>query len=101
MINVIYDNIHVEDKDRLIKEFNEQHCYYKFWDAIIINYKPVESINSSHKMIVRWAKENKMKECIIAEQDLTFTSPNSWKYFKENKPKEFDLYLACTYGSLE
>ncbi len=100
-VNVIYNNINIEDYDRLIKEFDEQNVSYKFWDAVIIDYKVVESINASHKMIVKWAKENNMDEVIIAEQDLTFTSPNSWKYFIEKKPVDFDLYLGCTYGSLK
>ena len=34
---------------------------------------------------------------IIGEDDLTFTSKTSWQYFLDNMPKEFDLYLACTY----
>lgn len=101
MINVIYDNIHAEDYDRLIKEFEIQKVEYRFWDAIMVEYKAVEGINASHKMIVRWAKENGLDEVIIAEQDLMFTSPNSWKYFMEQKPREFDIYLSCTYGSLE
>lgn len=102
MINVIFDNIHLEDWQTLIDEFYTQGIKeYKFWDAIIINYKPVESINASHKMIVKDAKEKRLPEVIIAEQDLQFTSPNSWKYFMKNKPKSFDLYLACTFGSLE
>lgn len=102
MVNVIFDNIHVEDYDRLINEFKVQNINeYCFWNAIIINYKPTESINASHKMIVKDAKEKGLSEVIIAEQDCTFTSPNSWKYFIENKPNSFDLYLSCTYGSLE
>lgn len=102
MVNVIYDKTHPEDWSRLIDEFYTQGISeYKFWDCISINYKPVESINSSHKMIVKDAKEKGLSECIIAEQDCHFTSPNSWKYFMEKKPKEFDLYLACTYGNLQ
>lgn len=102
MVNVIFDNIYLEDKDRLIQEFSEQNISeYKFWNAIIINYKPVQSINASHKMIVRDAKEKRVSETIIAEQDCHFTSPNSWKYFMDNKPSDYDLYLGCTYGSLK
>lgn len=98
MVNIIYNKIQVEDYDRLIKEFDEQNITeYKFWDAIMVNYKAVEGINASHKMIVRWAKENGMKEIIIAEQDLMFTSTSSWKYFMDNKPEKFDLYLWGSY----
>lgn len=97
MINVIYDNRHSEDYERLIKEFNEQGCCYKFWEAEVYAHSVVESISASFKKIITWAKQNEMDEVIIAEQDLFFTSPNSWKYFLENKPKEFDVYIGGSY----
>lgn len=97
-VNVIYDSRHSEDYGRLINEFIEQGITkYRFWDAIVLNDSVVKSINASHKMIVRWAKENNKKEVVIAEQDLAFTSPNSWRYFLSQKPKDFDLYLWGTY----
>lgn len=97
-INIIYDSRHSEDYGRLINEFIEQGITkYRFWDAIVLNDSVVKSINASHKMIVRWAKENNKKEVVIAEQDLSFTSPKSWKYFLLQKPKDFDLYLWGTY----
>lgn len=98
-INVIFDNRHTpQDYERLIEEFKTNGVVkYKFWDAIILKHSVVASINASHKMIVRWAKENKKKQVVIAEQDLMFTCPNSWMYFLDNKPEEFDLYLWGSY----
>lgn len=97
MINVIYDNRWSNDHERLIKEFEIQKVDFKFWDAVRLTESVVKSINASHKMIVRWAKENNQSECIIAEQDLMFTSPYSWEYFMEQKPNEFDIYLWGSY----
>lgn len=97
-INIIYDDRHSEDYERLLGEFIRQGISkYRFWDAIAFPDDVVRSINASHKMIVRWAKENNKKEVVIAEQDLTFPSANGWKYFLEQKPASYDLYLACTY----
>jgi hypothetical protein len=31
------------------------------------------------------------------EDDVRFTNPNSFKYFLENKPKDFDIYLSGIY----
>ena len=99
IVNVIYDYRHTpEDKERLIAEFLEQGIEnYKFWDAVVLKHSVIESINSSHKMIVSWAKENKLPEVCIAEQDVFFTSKNSWKYFLEQKPKEYTVYVGATY----
>lgn len=94
-VNVIFDNRHTPtDYERLLGEFITQGITsYKFWDAIILTHSVIDSIAASHKMIVQNAKDKGIKECFILEQDATFTSPNAWKYFLDNKPKSFDLYL--------
>jgi hypothetical protein len=97
-IHIIFDARQSEDYGRLLGEFIEQGIdKYKFWDAIVLKDSVVKSINASHKMIVRWAKDNGKEYVVIAEQDLFFTSKNSWKYFLDNMPKSFDIYLASTY----
>lgn len=99
MLNIIFDDrMNWDDKERLIAEFEQQGIYdYTFWDAVIDRKTVTESINASHKRIVEWAKENGLLEVMIAEQDLTFTNPNAWEYFLNNKPEDFDIYLAATY----
>lgn len=97
-LNIIYDNRQDADYGRLLGEFIEQGITdYKFWDAVCKKESVVESINASHKMIVRNAKERGLKDVIIGEQDLTFTDKGAWDYFLKNKPKEFDIYLGATY----
>jgi len=95
LVNVIYDTRHTpEDYGRLLGEFIVQGItHYKFWDAVVLKHSVVDSIAASHKMIVQDYKDRGIKECIIMEQDGTFTSPNAWKYFLKNKPESFDLYL--------
>jgi len=97
-LNIIYENRHSQDYERLIKELERQGITdYKFWDAIVLRESVVASINASHKMIVREAKERKLKSVVIGEQDLMFPAKDGWKYFIENKPTDFDIYLAATY----
>lgn len=97
LLNIIYNEVRFERYDPLIEELKKQNITdYKIWDCIRLN-NVVESINASHKMIVKDAKERGLKEVCIGEDDLMFTSPNSWKYFLEKKPDNYDLYLACTY----
>lgn len=98
-INVIFDNRFPDDYPRLIGEFIRQTVTprYKFWEAVVDRDSVVKSINASHKMIVRWAKENNMPMVAIAEQDLEFTCDKSWEYFSEQMPQDFDIYLGCSY----
>lgn len=97
-INIIFDNRQPEDYQRLLDEFEEQGIKkYRFWDAVCNKNSVIESINASHKMIVRWAKENKKPFVLIAEQDLNFTCKGAWQYFLDSMPKEYDLFLSCTY----
>jgi hypothetical protein len=98
IVNVIYDNRHSEDYERLLKEFSEQGITdFKFWDCIVDKDSVVKSINASHKMIVRWAKEMALEEVCIIELDCSFTCKTSWEYFIKNKPEKFDVYLSCSY----
>lgn len=97
-INVIYDDRHPEDYERLLKEFEEQGITdFKFWDATVNKDSVVGSINRSHKRIIEWAKENNMPFVIVAEQDLKFTREGAWQYFLDNIPNSYDIYLSSTY----
>jgi len=97
-INIILDSRQPEDQQRLIDEFAAQGITdYHFWDAICNKNSVVESINASHKMIVRWAKGNRKPFVVIAEQDVYFTDKGGWDYFINNMPKEFDVYIGGSY----
>lgn len=96
-INIIYDSRRIERYEPLMNELSEQNISdFELWPCLMYA-DVVSSINLSHKMIVRYAKEKGLRETCIAEDDLQFTSPNAWQYFISNKPKEYDLYLAATY----
>ena len=98
-VNIIYDDRNTpEDKERLIQEFYEQGITdFKFWDAIVLTDSVVKSINSSQKMVIKWAKDNNIEMCCVIEQDATFSSYKSWQYFLEQMPNYFDIYLGCSY----
>lgn len=98
MINVIYDDRFPDDYGRILGEFIQQGITsYKFWNCIVEKDSVVKSINLSHKMVIQNAKDNKDKECCIAEQDISFTCPTSWEYFLKNKPDKYSLYLWGSY----
>lgn len=98
-INIIYDSRRSEYYEPLIKTLSEQGITdYEIWPCLILP-SVIESINLSHKLIVRDAKQKGLREVCIWEQDCMFTSPNGWKHFLEGIPPfPFDIYLAGTYG---
>lgn len=61
-----------------------------------------KAIHEGHRQIVLEAKKNVLENCIVAEDDLVFTSPNSYRYFLSQIPKSYDLFCGLFYaGSME
>jgi hypothetical protein len=97
-MNIIHDDRFFERFDLLKSELETQGITdYKIFPAIIDRKTVVESINASFKAIVLDAKERGLKEVMIAEDDLYFRNENGFKYFMDNKPDNFDVYIGGTY----
>jgi len=88
-------------EDRLkssLKELESQNITdFKFWDGIVDPHNIPRGISQAHKQIVRSAKNEGLKEVLIAEDDLKFTACGAFDFFIKNKPPDFDLYLASIY----
>lgn len=69
---------------------------YEIWPCLLLP-NVVHSINSSHKMIVKDAKEKGLVECCIAEDDVMFPNENGWQWFLKNKPPFYDIYAGGSY----
>lgn len=99
ILNIINLKHREQRKTTLIDHLYDMDISYKFWEAIynpaILAYK---SISESHKMIVKDAKEKGLDFVLIAEDDLRFSSPESFKYFIKNIPPVFHLYFGCIYS---
>ena len=62
---------------------------------------PHRGIALAHKQIISWAKQNKQKEVLIAEDDIQFSDFGAFTYFISQKPIDFDLYLGgITWGTV-
>lgn len=82
---------------RLIEsEVKRMNISAVYWPSIP-HINSVTSISNSHKQIVAFAKKNGLHEIAIAEDDVLFTSINSWNFFLQNKPNDFDIYLGGVY----
>lgn len=57
-----------------------------------------KNISRAFKKIVQYAKEERLASVTIAEDDVLFTSTNSWRYYLENIPDDYDLYLGGIYA---
>lgn len=96
-INVIHDSRRLERYEPLMAEFEKQKITdYEIWPCLLMP-DVVHSINSSHKMIVKQAKEQGLVEVCIAEDDLMFPHPKGWEWFLKNKPPVYDIYVGGSY----
>lgn len=101
-MNIICGN-HVDRHPILMRELQSQGITgYELWQGVYLPHSVKASINAAHKQIVEYAMLKKWENVCIAEDDLKFSSPNSWKYFLENIPQDFDMYLSMVYmGELD
>jgi hypothetical protein len=75
---------------------------YQIWDGIIDQNLPCRGITLAHKKIVQFAKQNRLKEILIAEDDIHFTAPTSFDFYRSNIPFNYDLYLGgIIWGNLK
>ncbi len=95
---IVYDNRRPEKYDLFVHEMKRQGIEdYEIFHAVRLTHSVVESISESFKEVLKQAKENN-EECIcIFEDDIWFPNENGWKYFLQNKPNEFDVYIGGNY----
>jgi hypothetical protein len=97
-IAVIHNFDAGERFERLMHEFQTQGIReFDFFNAIHDTQSVKKGINLAHKQCVQYAKDAYLPEICIMEDDVLFTNPNSFKYFIQNKPSDFDLYLSGIY----
>ncbi len=84
-----------EDRRKaLIPALQEQNITFRFHNGEVDRMIPFRGIARSHKAIVAKVKMNNEPLCCVAEDDMVFTSPGSWKHYLDNMPQDFDIYLG-------
>jgi GT2 family glycosyltransferase len=97
-INIIHLPHRTDRLKILKKELQSNNISdYQLWPGILNKFNTHTGISQAHKQIVKYASEKGLKNILIAEDDLRFTSPNSFQYFQNSIPKEYDLFLASVY----
>jgi len=97
-IGVINNASDTERYERLIKELAEQGITnYSIFPAIHDITSVKKGINLAHKSVIEYAQLAGFEEVCVMEDDIKGTHPNSWNFFLQNKPKDFDIYLSGIY----
>lgn len=88
-----------ERRSQIEEEVNRMGIDAVYWPAIILP-NTINGVAASHKKIVQYALDNNLPEIFIGEDDLIFTSISGWRYFLDNKPYDFDIYLSGYYSGI-
>lgn len=94
--------IETEEKRRqaYLEQMAVQRAKFVVHDGFV-DMPVFKGIARSHKNIIQYAKDRQMPMICVAEDDIQFTHPDSYKYFLKNMPDEFDLYFGLIYhGSI-
>lgn len=84
---------------RLVVELSNQGIdQYTIFPGIHDRRSVKAGINLAHKSVIEYAKEAGFEEVCVMEDDLKACHPtDSWRYFLNQKPKYFDIYLSGIY----
>lgn len=97
IVNCIHLNERVDRHEHFIDEVkNQEKCEAFLWSGVSA-FEVKRNISMAHKFIIQSAKEN-LEMVAICEDDIEFTSKQSYKYFIDNIPDDFDLYFGGLSG---
>ena len=89
---------HRTDREQsILQQALQQGMYLRFWEGIVNRHNRKEGICRGHKQIIRDAKENGYKYCVVIEDDALFFGAGAWDYFLESMPDDFDIYFSMIY----
>lgn len=100
ILNVVTLAERTDRRNFLIKQLAQQKVQHRLWYGFKVDGKPFTGISRAHKQIIDFAKNSQLPYVTVAEDDIKFTSPKSWKYYIDNMPEEFDIYLGSVSGGV-
>jgi hypothetical protein len=90
-------------ENRVLSVCNQSKLYglnVRFWEGEIFRGNFIDGrigISRAFKRVVKWAKENRLPEVCIAEDDFLMSGFGAWEYYLENIPVDYDIYLGGIY----
>lgn len=93
-LNIIHDFRRLDRWKLLVAELYTQEIKdFRIWKSVAADYAET-GIAVAHKQIVLDAQRRRLPFVTIAEDDIRFTGSGAWKYYVDNLPDDFDLYLG-------
>ncbi len=99
-LNIIHIDSRQDRRISFMRQAIQHRVKITVWPGIVVPGKPFTGISQAYKQVVQYAKEQGWEYAIIADDDFLFTSPNSWQYFLDNIPDDFDLYSGGISGGV-
>jgi len=99
-LNIVHLVERTDRRNFLLKQMYEYKIPFKIWYGFKVQGKPFTGISRSHKQIIDFAKNNGLQAITVAEDDIQFTCPKSWKHYLENMPEDYDIYLGSVSGGV-
>jgi len=95
---IIHNPERYERYPRLINELKTQgienyEIVPAVWDVRGVEH----GINRAHKNCIQYAKDNRLNEIMVLEDDARFCGEGAFQYFINNIPLQYDLYLGSVY----
>lgn len=99
IVHCIHDPAREDRFNLLQPHIKDQGMEVRYWPAIKDRFsRTFVGISRAHKEIVRWAKVMGMDEVAIMEDDCYFFALGAFRFFLEQKPASYDLYLGCVFS---
>lgn len=95
-VHVIHLSERTDRYELALREADEHGLTLIFHDGIRAVPAKV-GINLAHKKVIQHAKDNNLPEVCAAEDDFHVLGKGAVEYFVNNKPSDYDLYLASVY----
>ena len=98
-LNILHLKRRQDRYDNLMKQLASNNItHYTIWEGYDEPKNVKQAISKGHRHIIGLAREQGLKNCIIAEDDVCFTHPNSYQYFLDQTPDDYDLFFGLVYS---
>ena len=67
---------------------------YIMWQGEVNRHNRKESICKGFKKIIQWAKDTMQPFVNVAEDDIVFFNPDSYKYYLSQIPDDYDVFWS-------
>lgn len=97
ILNILHLERREDRLQQLIRQMEWNKVPYTLWEGFDEPGNVKQAITRGHKKIIKYAKDNNLPFINIAEDDLVFTHKDSYKYFNEQVPDDYDLFFGLFY----